>query len=320
MLLQINESNNIFLAKGMNFTKLCTEQGEVNLYPVSHSTWFENTASRLLFNNKMLVIYNVRTVNVPEPRLDKELKKFKSENRKFIDFWNLNYISEADTLLKAFDTKKQLFILFEVFDNKLEINQWNYANKQWLGKQAFPSLSINPLSEPQSALYFSDNYLLIRAKNEQLTLFKRENQQFIELWTKTIPNLIAVSKIYFSQDERFIVLDDFTLLDMQTGKLTSHYPANLATDIKKYTVLIEPALKEVAERFNMPFLQGNHFISNYDADLRCANSATFKTQLYSLTANKIIKEIDGLVLDISPDGKTLAACKGSELFLMPTKP
>jgi hypothetical protein len=39
--------------------------------------------------------------------------------------------------------------------------------------------------------------------------------------------------------------------------------------------------------------------------------------VYSLLNQKIIKEVDGLIVSMSSDGKTLAACKGAELFLIP---
>jgi hypothetical protein len=38
--------------------------------------------------------------------------------------------------------------------------------------------------------------------------------------------------------------------------------------------------------------------------------------VYSLLNQQTIKEVDGLIVGISPDGKMLAACKGAELFLM----
>ena len=40
-----------------------------------------------------------------------------------------------------------------------------------------------------------------------------------------------------------------------------------------------------------------------------------KSQLYDLTSDKVVKEIEGTVLAMSPDGKVLAVCKDKELFL-----
>ena len=67
--LQFNKNNTIFLTKGVNFTKLCNTENEINLYPVSHNTWLENTSTKFLYDNKMLVIYNVRTANAPKPEI-----------------------------------------------------------------------------------------------------------------------------------------------------------------------------------------------------------------------------------------------------------
>ena len=147
-------------------------------------------------------------------------------------------------------------------------------------------------------------------------MFKRINAQFVLLWQKNIPNLSKFNKIYFSQDEKFVVLDDFTLLDMQTGQMVSQHHIENSIANKNFTILVEPNLKNVEEKFNSAFPQWKHYVSNYSSNLSCAANLNRKTNLYSSLANKVIKQIDGLVLDISPDGKTLAVCQGSELFLM----
>jgi WD40 repeat protein len=314
--LQFNEINTVFLTKGVNFTKLCNTQNEINLYPISHNTWLENTSTKVLYNNKMLVIYNVRTADIPEPEIQQVLKGLNPENKHFVDFWNLNYVSNANYLLKAIDSEQQIFILFEIFNDKLEINQWSYTSRQWLGKQIFKNLAIKPLEDYESSLYLSNNYLLLRSQNNHLALFKRINSQFTLLWQKNIPNLSKFNKIYFSQDEKFVALDDFTLLAMQTGQMVSQHHIENSIANENFTILVEPNLKNIEEKFNSAFPQWKHYVSNYSSNLSCAANLNSKTNLYSLLANKVIKQIDGLVLDISPDGKTLAVCQGSELFLM----
>jgi hypothetical protein len=264
----------------------------------------------------MLVIYNVRTADIPEPEIQQALKGLNPKNKHFVDFWNLNYVSNANYLLKAIDSEQQIFILFEIFNDKLEVNQWSYASRQWLGKQIFKNLAIKPLEDYESSLYLSNNYLLLRSQNNHLALFKRINSQFTLLWQKNIPNLSKFNKIYFSQDEKFVALDDFTLLDMQTGQMVSQHHIENSIANENFTILVEPNLKNIEEKFNSAFPQWKHYVSNYSSNLSCAANLNSKTNLYSLLANKVIKQIDGLVLDISPDGKTLAVCQGSELFLM----
>jgi hypothetical protein len=65
-------------------------------------------------------------------------------------------------------------------------------------------------------------------------------------------------------------------------------------------------------------IKDNFFKSYYsEKDLKCQANVNLKSDVYSLLHHQVVKQIDGLIVGISPDGKMLAACKGSELFLMP---
>ena len=64
-------------------------------------------------------------------------------------------------------------------------------------------------------------------------------------------------------------------------------------------------------------IKDKFFISYARKDSKCQANVNLKSDVYSLLNQQTIKEVDGLIVGISQNGKMLAACKGSELFLMP---
>jgi hypothetical protein len=301
---QISVDNNIVLLENVNSATLCGTKPQL--------TWFYSEATGVLNKNHLLLIYNIKNYALFPTELLKNAKKNQRKGEKIIELWDMQHFYKNVNTRIRIDERNKLLIGFEILDGKIEISQWNYTNKKWLGKQ-----SLTGLIKSDADVFLSDQYLLLHSSNNQLALFKRENLQYSLLWNKQLNLSGNVVLSFLSKDGGYILLrnitfdknnkptDHYILMDVQTGQFKNHFILNEDVESRPYTVLIEPSI------------ESGKIISNYKSRQACANSKTTKTQFYSLISHKVIKEVDGLIVSLSPDGKMLAACKGSELFLIP---
>lgn len=314
---EISQNQQLFFFSGVTYDVLCRQTGEMRSYKKienSYESW-EPTNAKVFHNNKLLFIYNIRSHLKPSHKPAFE-STYGQDALRFVDRWNLNFVSKAEQLVQAIDQAQQRFILAEVFKDQLVINQWNYESRREIGNQVFKNLQIKPLDDSKVDLYLSEYYLLIQA-DTKLTVFKRQGQQFSLLWSKNIPLLKRQPHLKMSVEGRYIVLanaDPFqdasesTLMDTSTGKIIRSYQNKDDPKRKnnQRTLMIEPALTR--------FLNQSLDDSMTDDDQTCSEQA--KTRLYSLVKNQIVQEIDGEVVAMSADNQMLVVCKGTELFLM----
>lgn len=266
---------------------------------------------QILHNGKILTIYNYR--------LASEVKHQPKEKptagiMEWFDLWNLNYISTANRLISQLDRGKNEFFLIGVFDNKVIINQWDYANKKQLSQTEFDGIKAEKV-------YLADHYLLLRNKN-MFSLVRRTDTGLKLMWSK---NLSAIYEglaqvfppgslyrddhehfdpysITFSADEKHIIFRNtayqssgkerlfspVVLVDVASGATPKYPPIMLDS-----SVIVDP--------------QARYFFKDeYGCD-------TEKTKLYSLAEYSDIVEVKGEVMAISPDGDVLATCHKSEL-------
>lgn len=296
----ISNDKQQFLVSGVEYESVCRLSGSQLDYQKINTQRLWGAHTKVLHNDRLLVIHNIRSTKTPETDTGYSLDK---EVLNHIDFWDINFSSEANFLLQETDHKGHFFII-EVLDNQLTINQWDYTTRKWLGKQSFKNIQAHPRDKESLNTYFSDNYLLLQANN-QITLFQRDGGEFSFAWHKNIPAPTEVKAplISFSSDEQYIVLGDLSfdnsdtvaLISARTGQVLNHYDGKRS---KGSTIVTEPLV--------------NSF-PNQPLDANCPETA--KSRLYSLVSNKS-QEINGHALAMSPDGKVLAVCKGRELFLL----
>ena len=301
---QISANNNIVLLGNVNSATLCGTKPELE--------WLYSEATGVLNKNHLLLIYNIGSDELLSTDLLKNAKKPQYKGEKMVDLWDMKHFYKNVNTRIRIDKRNKLLIGAEIFDGNVDISQWDYTNKKWLGKQSF-TVSIKPNAD----VFLSDQYLLLYSSNNQAALFKRDNLQYALLWSKQLKLSNYVDVTLLNKDNGYILLRnaisyknhkakyDYILMDAQTGQFKNHFILNEDVKNSPYTVLIEPSA------------ESGKIVSNYESDQVCANSKTTKTRLYSLVSNKVIKEVDGLIVNISSDGKMLAACRGAELFLMP---
>ena len=309
--LQVSDDKTTYLIQGVNNTNLCGLNYVANPHTETRFPRWQG-GSRVLVGKDLHIVGNVYKEGHKDDPWVTEIEK----GADFATYWDLGYVSKADRLLKAFDTKNQLFLLLELKGDKVTIKQWNYVSKKQMKSQAFEALRFTHKKFPDQAhtIYLSDNYLLLRLGNNNLTLFKRTGHGFSSVWSKKIELLSAAEEIYFSSDERHIVMDNFVLVSLSTGKIINHL---IKSDADYDLVLVDPTVKSVAEKFHTDFPMDEKLIRRTQESSRgkqCSNKE-LKTNLFSLRSNLITQTIDGEVLAISPDGKTLAICKENTLLL-----
>ena len=303
--IQVAPNNKRLLLQGFCYTQLCTKETIVNWqtrYSSGYASGFfhNEKTSAVLHNNKLLVIYNNKNPDEFTIKFVDELKGL--AKRKLVNVWQVSPVSNAAHLTNIIDRTNQLFIVVEVLDNDLLLHQWNYAKRQWLGTQTFTGLA-----KPNMEVKLHKNYLLIYSPKKDLAILKRNDLQFSLLWQKQYNSLKDLIYLDFSLDGKYLV-SDFDMIEIETGRFITYPLMRRKQKINKidYTAYIEPMIKD------------NFFKSYYsEKDLKCQDNVNLKSDVYSLLNQKTIKEVDGLIVGISPDGKTLAACKGAELFLMP---
>jgi hypothetical protein len=207
-------------------------------------------------------------------------------------------VSNAAHLTNIIDRTNQLFIVVEVLDNDLLLHQWNYAKRQWLGTQTFSGLA-----KPNIQVELHKNYLLIHANNHFLAILQRKGLGFSLLWQKQYKNYFNTPDL--SLDEKYIIAG-LDMIETETGKPASHSIKKREQQLIKadYTAYMEYIIKNV------------DIVAYPSQDLKCQANVNLKSDVYSLLNQQTIKEVDGLIVGMSPDGKMLAACKGAELFLM----
>ncbi len=130
--------------------------------------WGENTQT--LYDGKILTLYNYHLASgeVYQPK-----EKPPTGIMKWIDLWDLNFTSSAKRLISQLDRKNKTFFLIETFDNKVIINQRDYA-----GKKRIPPVEFTGIQAEK--VYLADGYLLLRADN-QFSLIKRVDNGFNRL-------------------------------------------------------------------------------------------------------------------------------------------
>ena len=301
---QISADNNTVLLGNVNSATLCGAKPQL--------TWFYSEATGVLNKNHLLLIYNIKNDELFSTDFLNTASKTQYKSEKIVELWDMKHFYKNMNTRIRIDERNKLLIGVEIFDSKIEISQWDYTDKKWLGKQSFTA-SI----KPDADVFLSEQYLLLHSSNNQLALFKRDNLQYSLLWNKQLKLSNYVDLTLLNKDNGYILLRNATyyknhkakydhiLMDAQTGQFKNHFILNEDVKNRPYTVLIEPSA------------ESGKIVSNYESRQACANSKTTKTQLYSLISHKVFKEVDGLIVSMSPDGKTLAACKGAELFLIP---
>ncbi|MFZ1342147.1 hypothetical protein [Thiothrix eikelboomii] len=267
-----------------------------------------------LHNGKILTIYNYRLASEAQHH---PKEKPSAAIMEWFDLWELNYSSTANRLISQLDREKNEFFLIGVFDNKVIINQWDYANKKQLSQTAFDGIQVEKV-------YLADHYLLLRNKN-MFSLVRRTDTGLKLMWSK---NLSAIYEglaqvfppgslyrddhehfdpysITFSADEKHIIFRNtayqssgkdklfspVVLVDVASGATQKYPPIMLDS-----SVIVDPQVRYF-------------FKDEYGCD-------TEKTKLYSLTEYSDIVEVKGEVMAISPDGNVLAACHKNELSFL----
>jgi WD40 repeat protein len=297
--IQVAPNNKRLLLQGFSYTQLCTKETLVNGKTRYSSGFFHNEkATAVLHENKLLVIYNKKTFSETTIALNAgELKEL--VKRKLVDISNITPESDAAPVTDIIDPANQLLIVVEVLDDDLLLHQWNYAKRKWLGTQTFTGLA-----KPDMEVKLYKNYLLIYSPKKDLAILQKNGLQFSLLWQKQYNSLKNLIDLDFSLDGKYII-SDFDMIETETGRFLPHSPVQKTPNKSDYTAYIEPIIKD-------------EFFINYGRkDLKCQANINLKSDVYSLLNQQVVKEVDGLILDISPDGKMLVACKGSELFLMP---
>lgn len=262
-------------------------------------TWWGDSL-RVLHNNKVLVIHNIRTESIAPHQIKEQPDQAMME---YIDLWDLNYASKAELLIKQIDSKTRRLFLFESFKEHLVINQWDYSSRKQLTKQIFKNIKANKL-------YFSDQYLLLRADN-QFALFERNDEQLSLLWNKNLGEIYqglgdgkGPYSIHFSADDRQIIFTN-TQTYMPADKMIS--PVVLvATDdgnIKKY-----PANKN---EWSLRVEANAEFFLENRTDW-CAEK---NTTIYSLKHMQKAGKVEGGVMAMSPDGRVIAICRDRMMSL-----
>ena len=295
---QIASNNKRLLLQGLSYTQLCMKEMFANKQTRYRSGFYHGDATSVLDNNKLLVIYNKKRSDESSIVLNKdELKEL--AKRKLVDVWQVTPVSNATPVADIIDPTNQLFIAVEVLDDDLLLHQWNYVKRQWLGTQTFSGLA-----KPNIQVELHKNYLLIHANNHFLAVLQRKGLGFSLLWQKQYKNYFNTPDL--SLDEKYIIAG-FDLIETGTGKPASHSIKKREQQLIKadYTAYMEYIIKNV------------DIVAYPSQDLKCQANVNLKSDVYSLLNQQTIKEVDGLIVGISPDGKMLAACKGAELFLMP---
>nr|CAA6830706.1 MAG: Unknown protein [uncultured Thiotrichaceae bacterium] len=297
----VSKDKQQFLVSGIEYESVCRLDGNKLDYQKinTHRLWGDNT--KILHNNRLLLIHNIRSTKNPTTDAGHSLSK---EELDYINFWDVNFSSDADFLLQTVNQEGGRFFITEVFENQVIINQWDYTKQAWIGKQSFKDIQLAPKEKSQLNTYFSNDYLLIQSKNE-LTLFQYENDQFLLVWHKKIsePTDAKSSLVNFSSDSKYIILGDLsfnssshvTLISTQTGDIFNQYEARQNAS---NAIITEPLIN------NFP---------NQPLESNCPETA--KTSLHNLVSNQSQK-INGHVLAMSGNGKVLAVCKSEELFLL----
>lgn len=271
--------------------------------------WGRNTQT--LHNRKILTIYNYRLASEAQHH---PKEKPAAAIMEWVDLWDLNYISTANRLISQLDHKNNKFFLIGVFDNKVTINQWDYANKKQLGQTAFDGMQVEKV-------YLAEHYLLLRNKN-MFSLVRRTDTGLKLMWSKNLSAIYeGLAQIFppgslyrddheyfdpysitFSSDEKHIIFRNtayqssgkdklfspVVLVDVASGT-TQKYPPIMLNS----SVIVDPQTRYF-------------FKDDYGCD-------TEKTKLYSLTEYSDIVEVEGEVMAISPDGDVLATCHKNEL-------
>ena len=295
---QVASNNKQILLQGLSSTDLCTKELFANKQTRYRSGFHHGDATSVLDKNKLLVIYNKKRSDESSIVLNKdELKEL--AKRKLVDVWQVTPVSNATPVADIIDPTSQLFIAVEVLDDDLLLHQWNYAKRQWLGTQSFTGLA-----KPNMQVKLHKNYLLIHANNHFLAVLQRKGLGFSLLWQKQYKDYFNTPEL--SLDEKYIIAG-FDLIETETGKPASYSIKNREKQLIKadYTAYMEYIIKNV------------DIVAYPSQDLKCQANVNLKSDVYSLLNQQTIKEVDGLIVGISPDGKMLAACKGAELFLMP---
>jgi hypothetical protein len=298
---QVASNDKRLLLQGLSYTELCTKELFANKQTRYRSGFYHGDATSVLHKNKLLVIYNKKRSYESSIALNKdELKEL--AKRKLVDIWQVKPISNAEPLTDIIDPTNQLFIAVEVLDGDLLLHQWNYTKRQRLGTQTFSGLA-----KPNMQVELHKNYLLIHTNNHFLAVLQKKGLQFSLLWQKQYKDDFNTPEL--SLDGKYIIAG-FDLIETETGKPVSHPIKKQKQKLIKtdYTAYIEYIIKDEG-------------VVNYlSKDLKCQANVNLKSDVYSLLNQQTIQEVDGLIVSMSPDGKMLAACKGSELFLMPIKP
>lgn len=314
---EISNDNRYYTAKTHDSEfSLCQPgiEGELANYKdwMPEEWWGKNTQT--LHNGKILTIYNYRLASEAQHQ---PKEKPPARIMEWVDLWDLNYISTANRLISQLDHKNNEFFLIDVFDDKVIINQWGYANKKQLGQTAFDGMQVEKV-------YLADHYLLLRNKN-MFSLVRRTDTGLELMWSKNLSAIYeGLAQIFppgslyrddhehfdpysitFSSDEKHIIFRNTAYQSSGEDKLFSPVVlVDVASGvIKKYppiplnlSVIVDP--------------QARYFFKDeYGCD-------TEKTKLYSLTEYGDIVEVEGEVMAISPDGNVLATCHKNELSFL----
>ena len=261
----------------------------------------ENTQT--LHNGKILTIYNYRLASEAQHH-SKEKPPAGIMER--VDLWDLNYTSAANRLISQLDHDNNEFFLIGVFDNKVIINQWDYANKKQLSQTVLDGMQAEKV-------YLADNYLLLRNDNK-FSLIRRTDTGLKLMWSENLSGIYeGLAQIFppdsldwdgheyfdpysitFSSDEKHIIFRNTAyqslgkdklfspviLIDVISGAIQKYPPIMLDS-----SVIVDPQTRYF-------------FKHHYGCD-------TEKTQLYSLTDHGDSKEVEGEIMAVSPDGDVL---------------
>lgn len=295
-----NNGQPYVLASGDGMTSLCQlgNKATILAYYNSDISYWRKDSKSILLDDSILVISGLK----------KEIPQMRSSNLEWserfsswMNEWNIGLHSEANKLISLFDKEKYIFMIFELFNDEVVINQWNYKNREFLGQQSLTDIKVKNV-------YLSKNYILLKSENN-FSLFERKENKLVLAWRKSYDQVDFDSsyQIMFGKNEDYIVLynssidpDDrvppVILFNIKDGAMQFYPP----TVVIKGFIQVDPKL---------------YYFTNTSL-LKNTCPMNFNGYWYGLKENKAIKDVEAVIFDLSPNGDFALACKNEALLLM----
>lgn len=272
---------------------------QIHLDKPLQAWWGEHT--KILHNNKLLVIYNLRPEG--EPAHQGKVRLISNTqvtiDPKWLDPWNLDYESKAEHFFTRHDPESKHLMLIESFPDQVAVNLWDYSKKQWLDKQFFQGLQAD-------TAYTAGSYLLLQHESE-LALLSHQDGKLQLLWRKRFPDVEIPEderRVVFSHDRQMIVFEsgrEIIRVNTTTGE-HKRYPRFVQSDEDK-RLKLSPTF--------------NYRVSHYFDPLNLTKCVEREqnSSVYSVDGKEKLQALKGSVFAMSPDGQVLATCQGETLRL-----